>query len=357
MTTNQKVLKSYHVIFLVQSIMFSTGVLSLPQRLSSMGYSQIWVPILFGVITSLLLWPMMWIGTKYQDKNLFYINEDLLGKWVGKFINILIVLHFIIFATAITSHYMELIETTALQEQTITIPLILFLLLIVYLVNGGIKNIARFCILAFFLTIPMVYFLRWSIAEGDVSHFFPLFNFTSGQFFKAMDQGYYVVLGYELLLIYFPYIINQKKAYRDGLIGVWISVSLYFLTVIVSVMYFSEWQLKNIEFSVLHLFKATEFSFAERIDIVGITLWIFLVLTTVGGYAWAAKKGIGSIVPKYRNYFIYIITLIIFGIVTSPYSHEYLERIFIISYRFGYFLLIWPLLLIIVFNLRKKGRR
>lgn len=351
---NKETLKGYHVIFLVQSIMFGTGALSLPERLSILGYSQTLMPIFFGIIASISIWPMVWICSKYQSKNLFEINEEVLGKNLGKFINVFIVIQLILLPTAKVSNYVQLIQSTALQEQTTTIPLILLLLLVLYIVNGGIKNIARFCIMAFFITLPMVYFLKWSLEKGDISHVFPVFNHSWSEFFIAFDRGYNSIAGYEVILIFFPYIITKQKAYKHALIGIWISVSLCFMTILVSVMYFSEWQLRNVQYSVLHLFKAGGFSFVERIDIFGITLWVFLVISTVSGYIWAAMKGVNSIISKRKSSHIYIIGVIIFVILSLPLSHENLEKVFIVSYRVGYALLLWPIILIGIYFIKKK---
>lgn len=73
-------------------------------------------------------------------------------------------------------------------------------------------------------------------------------------------------------------------------------------------MYYSEWQLKNVEFSVLNLFKAGEFTFIERIDIIGITLWVFLILTSMTAYVWCAKQGAHALfpLPKKRRIITYI---------------------------------------------------
>lgn len=113
---NKETLKGYHVIFLVQSIMFGTGALSLPERLSILGYSQTLMPIFFGIIASISIWPMIWICSKYQSKNLFEINEEILGKNLGKFINVFIVIQLILLPTAKVSNYVQLIQSTALQE-------------------------------------------------------------------------------------------------------------------------------------------------------------------------------------------------------------------------------------------------
>ncbi|UED81850.1 spore germination protein [Lysinibacillus sp. CD3-6] len=353
--SKRKLLNAYHVVFLAQSVMIGTGILSLPQQLSSLGYSQAFMPLLFGVIASATLYPMIWISSKYPNDNLFRINEILLGKWLGKFINLFFVIQFIVFIAGIISNYMHLIQSTALQEQTITGPVFCFLLLLVYIVSGGIKSIARFCILTFFLTIGMVYFTHWAFEKGDMSHFLPLYNFFSvNDFYEAFKRGYLSILGYELIMFYFPYIVDQKKAYRHTLIGIWISILICFITTAISVMYYSEWQLVNVEFSVLNLFKAGEFSFIERIDIFGITLWVFLILSTVAAYLWCAKKGVDSLLSKKSKAYLYILAIIIFFVVKMPFSRDFQEKLFIGASYVGYMLILWPILLIMIYAFRKK---
>lgn len=353
-TQTKKILNGYHVIFLVQSAMLGTGILTLPRDLSAVGYSQAFLPLLFGVIASLTIWPMIWLNSRYPNENLFRINEILLGKTFGKIINLLIIAQITVFIAGTISNYMDLIQSTTLQEQTNTYPLIFLLLILLYIVNGGIKSIARFCILAFFLTICIYYFTHWAFQKGDISHIFPLFNFNSSELFNAMKKGYLAIVGYELIMFYFPYIVEQKKAFKHALIGIWISISLCFITVLISVMYYSEWQLKHIRFSILNLFKAGELSFIERIDVFGMSLWVFLVLSTLAVYLWSAKKGIESISKKEKKYYLYILTFFIFLIIKLPFTRDFHEKFFIINDYLVYVLIIWPIFLSIIHLLRKK---
>ena len=89
---------------------------------------------------------------KISKDNLFVIHEKLFGKWVGKMINIIFLLYFIVFVAAVCANYLELIQVVALFDRKITGPLFIFLLMVTYIVNGGIRSIARFCIISFFLT-------------------------------------------------------------------------------------------------------------------------------------------------------------------------------------------------------------
>ena len=353
-TQSKKILNGYHVIFLVQNAMIGTGILTLPRNLSAVGYSQILLPLLFGVIASLTIWPMIWLNKKYPTDNLFQINEQLLGKTLGKTINIFIIIQMIVFIAGTIGYYLDLIQSTILPEQRITMQLILLLLLLLYIVNGGIKGIARFCILAFFLTIGIFYFTHWAFQKGELSHIFPLFNFTGSELFDAVSKGYLSIVGYELIMFYFPYISEQKKAFKHALIGIWISVSLCFITVFISVMYYSEWQLKHIKFTILNLFKAGDLSFIERIDVLFMSLWVVLVLSTLAVYLWSAKEGIVSIMKKKHKYLLFIIGIVIFAIIELPIPREVHDKLFKVNDYLLYALIIWPIFLCFLYLLRKK---
>ncbi|MEO4052849.1 GerAB/ArcD/ProY family transporter [Solibacillus sp. CAU 1738] len=353
-TQTKKILNGYHVVFLVQSAMLGTAILTLPRELSAVGYSQTVFPLLFGVIASLTLWPMIWLNRKYPNENLFRINELLLGKVLGKIINVLIILQITVFIAGTITYYMDLIHSTTLPEQTNTFPLILLLLLLLYIVSGGIKSIARFCILSFFLTSGIYYFSHWAFQKGIVSHIFPLFNFNSHELFDAMKRGYLAVVGYELIMFYFPYIKEQNKAFKHALIGIWISISLCFITVFISVIYYSEWQLKNIKFSVLNLLKAGELSFIERIDVFAMTLWVFLVISTLAVYLWSAKKGMESISDKKKKYYLYILAIVIFLVIKLPFTRDFHEKLYKVNDYLVYVLIVWPIFLCIIYLLRKK---
>ena len=350
----QKILNHYHVIFLVQSIIVGTTTLSLPNRLSSMGYSQWWMPIAFGIVANVLLIPMIWLGLKYRDDTLFAIHEKLFGKWVGKMINIILLVYFIVVVAAVCSSFLDLIQVVALIDRKMTGPLIIFLLLLTYIVGGGIKSIARFCILTFFLTAGIIFFLKWGIMDGDIRHLMPVFNFTSKEFFTAAKNGLMAVGGFELISFYFPNIINQKKAFKHASIGIWLSMLITLLYTVVSVMFYSGWQLKNVLYPVLGLFKEVKLSFLERIDVLGITMWVFLILTTTAAYLWVAKKGMDSIRSTSKKGHLYIIVVFVFVVAQFPFMQEFQNILFERVFYMMYALFLWPALLCIIHMLKPK---
>ncbi len=337
--------------------MIAMGLLSFPYQLSAVGYSQWWLPIFFGIIANVTIIPMIWLAGKYKEDSLFKIHEILFGRIMGKTINMVLIIIGCILMAATVERYLEMIQLVAFPYRTLTGPLIMLMLVAVFIAKRGIKSVARFCIIAFFLTSPMVYLLRWGLEEGKITHLLPLFNFTGKEFLAATKEGYSSIVGYELLMFYFPYIINQKKVFKHASIGIWISIFFYFLISMVSVIHFSEWQLKNVLYPVLNLFKYVELSFLEKIDTIGITFWVFLILSTVSAYLWVLKEGIESLRSKKHAAHLYIIAVIITVMVFIPLSQSQEEKIYGHAFYASYALILWPNLLSLVHMIKsRKGR-
>jgi len=352
-----KKLNGYHVVFLVQNTMVGLALLSLPAQLSPMGYSQWWLPIVFGVVANLTLIPMVWIFLRYKEDNLYTLNEKLLGKWLGKLINILLLLYLIVFLSAIIEGYLELIQVVALPDRRIFWSLLIFMLLLIYIVHGGIKSVARFCIMSFFLTVWMMMFLQWPLRDGEITHLLPLFNFSRGELMRASGEGYLSMAGYDLIMFYFPYILAQQKAFRHASIGIWITTFVYVSVTIVSVMYFSEWQMENLLYPILSLFKSVEMSFFERIDVMGISLWIFLLLSTSSGYLWVGKKGMDSLRANNKSYHLFLLTAVIFLVVIIPFPKDIQTMIYDRVFFFKFGIILWPNVLIILHLIRTRKRK
>ncbi|MGB3260684.1 GerAB/ArcD/ProY family transporter [Paenisporosarcina sp.] len=353
----KKILNGYHVVFLVQNIMVGMGLLSMNNSLSPVGYSQWWFPILFGLIANITLIPMIWLALQYKDDDLFDIHEKLLGKFLGKTMNSFLILYATVLFAAVIQNYLDLIQVAALPQRSITGHLILFIVLTVFIIKGGIKSLARFCIVTFFLTGWMVYFLRWGFVDGEIRHLLPLFNFTASEFWDATKIGFNTLVGYELIMFYFPYIRHPEKAFKHASIGIWITIFFYLAVGIVGVMYFTEWQLEHLLFPVLKLFQAVDLSFVERIDTFGITVWVFLILTTAGAYLWTAKKGIDSVRNKNSQYHIYVTAILTFIIINLPVSQAMRKTLYENTFYVSYGLILWPILLCLVHLVRRKVKR
>ena len=162
------------------------------------------------------------------------------------------------------------------------------------------------------------------------------------------------MVGYELLMFFFPYIRQPEKAFKHASFAIWITSIIYLSVTTVSVMYFSEWQMEHSLFPVLKLFQAVDLSFVERMDNVGISLWVLLILTTAGAYLWVAKKGVDSVRNKNSQYHIYAMAILTYVIITLPISHGMRKTLYENAFYVNYGLILWPIILCIVHLIRRK---
>ncbi|MFC0472802.1 endospore germination permease [Halalkalibacter kiskunsagensis] len=357
---NFKKLNGYHIVFLTQSTMLGLGLFSLPNDISNVGYNQWLIPIILGLVANLSLLPIIALCKKFPSDSLFKINEKILGSVIGKVANFFLLLYAIISVTSVSQSYIKLVQTVVLPQYPITVSSISFFLVLICIVNGGIKSIARFCMFAIFITSWLTVYLKWAFQAGNWLHIIPTFEVGGEQWFRALLNGSVAMFGYGVLLFYYPYIKNQKKALLYTSIGIWIAVFFYVLVSLASVVYFSPWQLANILYPVLNLFQAVQLAFVERIENFGTALWVFLILSTSSIYLWVAKKGLDALLSKHKNrtWHLYVIAFVSWFLLAGPIPFQ-IQVILYEEWRnyYGYGLLLFPIFLLIVHKFKSgKGK-
>jgi spore germination protein (amino acid permease) len=345
----------YHVIGLVLNTCIGVNLLTLSHSVSKMGYNQWWIPIVLGIIVTLTLFPMVALCKRYPDDTLYRINQKLLGKWLGGFVNALVIVYAILNVTAIHSGYVRLIQTSMLTNQTVTLPLLGLTLVMLYITNGGIKLVARFCLLTFFFTGWTVYYLQWGFQKGGLMHIFPLFNTNFPDFYDALINAFSSMFGYELLLFYYPHVADKERVLRHALIGVWMVVLFYAMILITSVAYFSTWEMEHLIYPILNLFKAVELSFLERIENLGIGLWVFIILSTSTAYLWAARIGLEEFEGYRRAWHILLPATISYFTIRGPIPIQTQQFLYEkITLYLGLGVILWPILLLMIHKLRGR---
>jgi spore germination protein AB len=340
---NIKSLNHYHVIFLVQQSMIGVGLLSLPHYLVDIGYSLWLVPIIYGMAAQLTLLPMFFLAKSYPDLSIYEVFDKLLGRWIGKLLSLLLISYCVITVASVAEFYIGILQIGTLPQETMFLPLLGLFLVLVYIVKGGIKLVARFCIIAFVLTSWMTFYLQWGMVKGAFTHLLPFFDMNVSDLLGSSKIAYSSMLGYELILVYFPYISKPKKALKHASIGIWITIGFYFLVCFTSVVYFTKGQLDLLRYPVLNLYKAVELTFIERIETLGVSLWVFLTLSTLAVFLWAGKKGMEVLFKSDKNIHLYILTIAAFGIILLPQFDQWEAELYeSINPILGYFFILLP---------------
>ncbi|MDG5785926.1 endospore germination permease [Evansella sp. AB-P1] len=352
-----KKLNKYHVIFLTNCSLGGMYNFSISHNLSTVGHNLWLIPFIYFILATILLIPMLRLCSHYPSDTLYVINEKLVGKWLGKGVNVLILLYAIFQVASETQLHVRIVQSVTLPNYTILFTTITYFLVMVCIVNGGIKSIARFSMLAFFMTVWMGYYSQWAFGDAIFTHLFPRIEQGVSHWILAMHQGSHTMLGLSLILFYYPYITDQKKAYKHTIIGVLLYILLLLLICIASVVYFSTWQLENLLYPLLNLYQAVELSNVERIENLGITLYIFLSLAKASIFLWVAKKGLDAVLSKHKNKtrHLYILSVVSAFIVAGPIPNTFQRLAYDnwVVYA-GYVLFLLPIFLLMLHKIKSR---
>ncbi|MBO9129842.1 GerAB/ArcD/ProY family transporter [Bacillus sp. 165] len=349
----QHVLNAYHVIFLIQGAMTGIQLLSLSHDLSDVGYSMWVIPLLLGIIYQIILVYTIALCRQYPNDTILVINQKVLGNFLGKAMNILLFVYTSLIIVLTIRPYIIVVILYTISKENLRIWFLFFLLFnTIYLCKGGIKLIARFSTVSFFFSIMMLILIINVFFEGTWSHLLPLLNTTIKDTALGLHKGSPAFFGWELILFYFPSIIEKKKALKHASIGLWLTACVYFISLIANIIYFNTWQLQHNVFPYNSLLQSFHSSFIERLENIGTYVGMFLVLSTAATYLWAATTAFGNIVKKESHWHVYVVGGILFMFMCTPYSKTAHSYILAVVQYLAYGIYLLPLLLMLIRKVR-----
>ncbi len=116
-------------------------------------------------------------------------------------------------------------------------------------------------------------------------------------------------LGFETILIFYPFIEKGKSLKRWAHAGIAFSTLIYVILAIVSFMYYSEGQLNRTIWPTLTMLKIIKVPFIQRFEYIIIFIWFLIILPNLCLTIWSSCQTM----KRFLSYFVYIyITVLLF---------------------------------------------
>lgn len=156
----QNMVNSFLLIFVIHSMQVGVGIQGFQRIIYLETRHDAWISVIIsGVATAILGFIMVKTLSLYENSDLFGIQYDVLGKWLGNLINILYVLYFLGSFHIIVRNYIEVLQAWVFPE----IPNWLFALTLVYLVyyalNGGLRTVVGVSFFSVVLSLWLILLL------------------------------------------------------------------------------------------------------------------------------------------------------------------------------------------------------
>ncbi|GGI15905.1 GerAB/ArcD/ProY family transporter [Gottfriedia solisilvae] len=348
-TKKNSITKFQLFFFLIQS-QVGIGLLSLPNVVQATAKGDGWIStILAGVIVQIMLIIYWFLFKQFPNENYSKITIRLFGKYIGKLLNFIIYLYFILTGSLALILYINCISLWLLPLTPLWVLSLFIILSSIYLALSELTIIARFFVIATFMLVLLILlsFLTYGL-EKEFQNILPIGHSGMKNIMMGSNKSIISMLGFEGVLIVYPFIINKEK-------GLLKSVSLANLTVTALYTYFlflclisfSPMQLKQIREPVLYLFKALSYEMLDRIDLIFISSWIVPMTTSIIAYLFFASKSISK--EKSYKKTVLVNAIIIFLISIYPFDENMITKFSTYVTYLSYFVVfILPILLLVL---------
>lgn len=359
MNANEK-LSPFHIAILVFMSQAGIVVFSLPSTLATHFGTNGWLFLLVCLVIS--TFNIYLIGLAYRlgkGQNVFQILESTISKVLLYPAYIGVSAIWIIFGCMIGKKYVLLFQmiafpTTNPMVLKIGVDLLAYLLLI-----KGIYNISKAATIFFWMIIWMFPLLLLFIPEFQSVRLTP-FIFKGGHdMLKGGFDIYTAFLGYELSILFFPYMEQRKKSIWGMYAGNAFLTLNYVCLSFTCFGFFSLLQLKNLLYPLIDLLAFIRFPFIERLENLLYGFFLFMILLTLVMYLWAAQEALVRITRKARSKgYVAIILLITYCTAYIPKTTDQVNVwITNLSYVVTFIGFALPIVVIIVLLFQRKGEK
>jgi spore germination protein AB len=305
----------FFVFFLISSMQIGIGVLGFQRIIAKSAGYDAWISVLFaGLSIHIVIWVMY--------KLLETVNGDLvsahiyvLGKKLGKLVSLFFAFYFLTLSIAVLRTFIEIIQVWMFPDINIFWFSFVFLLLIVYCNFGGFRTIAG---IAFFGTVLPSYLtlmFGFALPFSNFENLLPIFDHKITELLSASFDMSLTYLGYETLLLFYPYIKSPEKSKKWAHLAILSTTLVYTILTILTFGFFSEGQLEHTVWASLSMWKIVQLPFVERFEYIGIANWNLVILPNLCIAIWGASRILKRTVHLKQKYGVLMIsTLCLVGV-------------------------------------------
>ncbi|WNQ12555.1 endospore germination permease [Paenibacillus aurantius] len=348
-------------IFLIQGAQVGTGMLSLPRVLAEKSGTDGWIVILFGGIINFASgWIILLTLRKYPDFTLPDLFKYLFGKWLGKLFLLPLIAYFASYGWVIIANSMLFIKAWFLPKTPEYWIVLLFAIPGYLIVRHGLRVLARYAELVFYMMLltPLIFLL--TLEYGHWIHLLPLFKEGWEPIITGVKKTVFAFAGNEILFFVYPFLKKKQYAVHGLLIANTLTILLYLYVTVICFVFYTPDGITSLNQPVLSLLKTIEFRFLERVDMIFLAIYLFVVSRAWSAYIYCTVFSTCHLLRKQdhsSHTFIYFIVAIGCAYVVKPTWNQADQWVTLLSNAGMVVLYVLPVLLLVYASGFEKYRR
>lgn len=308
----------YFLFFLMHSA--QTGVVALTfqsQIVKGAGHNA-WLSVLaIGFVMHVIFIMMLSILKHSSAGDILSFHKDVFGKVFGGMLNIFLAGYFLISSLFALYTYIDLLQVWVFDGIPSWEFSLLFSFLIFYIVAGGFRIITAIAFFGVIIPSFMILSLLYLLSYVELSYLQPIYLQGVKDHFISAREAVPVYLGFENVLVFFPFIKDKVSSQRWGHFGLLFTTFLYTIIAVMTFIFFPLGKLERLTWPTLTMIKIIKLPFLERFEFIFIFTWLLAVMPVICIYLWSAIRSIKMTIPKIKPTYVLIGILVVFHFVNS----------------------------------------
>lgn len=352
-------ISSFLAGFLVHATQIGIGVLGYQRIIAKVAGHDAWISVvLAGLVSHLTLWVIVKTLQKYPSADIYGIQDDVFGKWLGTLFSMVYVTYYFLSAAVILRTYIEVVQTWVFPNLPTWVLAVIILFLAYYTVVGGIRVVAGYTFLSVSVTVWLVCDLYYPLQYAQWEYLFPILEADVEQLFKGMLGMALTSIGFEVLYVVYPYVQNKEKLNRSVQVGVLGTNLIYTFVMIVTLVFFSEGQLLRTIWATLNLKKMVYFPVLERFELIAISIWLLVILPNIMAYLWSSARGLKRLFRWNLQHSLHAILPLIFIFSLLLTTRQEINRLNDVYSNIGlYVVYVYPFFLYLAVAIKQRMKR
>jgi spore germination protein (amino acid permease) len=269
-------------IFLIHGVQVGVGLLTLPRELAEKAGTDGWISLIIGwIFSTLASLIIVQVMKNYPNGTIIDLLTHYFGKWFGKIAAFIFVLYFAFLGSIIFVREGLFIQFWILPQTNMFILLFILSIPTYLIVRNNITILGRYSELVFFMSIWMLFFYFNPLKEAHWLHLLPVIKEGWKPILTAAKTTIFSFMGFEVAFFLYPFLQQKQKASIGVFIANTITLVIFLIVTIVAFTFYSPDEITQYKEPTINLLKIVEFKFLERLEIVFLSLYIFVISTTV----------------------------------------------------------------------------
>ncbi|MBT2603703.1 GerAB/ArcD/ProY family transporter [Bacillus sp. ISL-53] len=347
----------FYVFFLVHSLQTGLGVLSFQRSLAKATGTDGWISLLLaGLIVHILIWLIYKIFSLVPG-DIISANNHAFGKSIGNFFSLLFILYFFVLGMTVIIGYINVIHVWMFEEVPSWVFSLVFLTMIYYIITGGFQTITGITFLTVIVSYWLIFVPFYGLKYADFTNSLPIFDHTLLEIMKGTRSTSLSMIGFEVILMYYPFIQNGEKSQKYAQGGALATTLLMLLLYFASEVFYSEKQLALTLWPTLTMTSVIELPFIQRFEYIIVSWWAIVIMPNMVIPLWAASRGYKRLFNVQQKYPLWVMSILILLITIFFFDADSLYILYKIINPYSVCFLVLYLPFLLVFINIKKWRK